>query len=149
MNQTIVPQWQKWMMEALMPLIRYYVSKRVDTSDETVNQAKVNIKKHLDDVCNAECVRGLLGKSPPLCHQLDSLLSDGREFLRGTSEPTYIDLVFATMLGLLTLHENRGGRAIEQDSKVLASGDESEKVTGFLLSAALYSKKRFPTWTTR
>ena len=56
-----------------------------------------------------------------LAAQLDSLLSDGREFLQGTPEPTYIDFVMATMLGLLTLHENTGGKAVEKKSKMKVS----------------------------
>ncbi len=101
MNQRAIPQWQKWLLEAIMPLIRYYIVKKVDTSHEAVEQAKSNMRKHMDG--------------------LDSILSDGREFLQGSGEPTYVDFAMASMLGLLTFSPNRGGRAVEEDTKVSVS----------------------------
>ncbi len=50
MKQKRIPIWQKWLLNAMMPLLRYYVTKKVDTSEETVNQAKINMRKHFDDV---------------------------------------------------------------------------------------------------
>ncbi len=46
-------------------------------------------------------------------------MSDGRPYLQASSsEPTYIDFVMATMTGLLTLHENRIGNAVESGSRI-------------------------------
>ncbi len=41
------------------------------------------------------------------------MLSDGRQYLQGIPEPTYVDFVAATMLGLLTMHPDRGGKGLE------------------------------------
>ncbi len=50
-------------------------------------------------------------------------MSDGRPYLQASSaEPTYIDFVMATMLGILMINDNRGGNSMDIDSRVFVSG---------------------------
>ena len=49
-HQEDIPKWQKWLLEAMLPLLKTFVSKAVDTSPESIRRAKADMERTLDQV---------------------------------------------------------------------------------------------------
>ena len=108
----MIPGVQRKAIELLVPLLIRYIKWKV--GDEAgLDTAEENAEKLLD-----------------LLVTFDDLLKDGREFLlEGTTEPSVVDIHFASMLGPLLFNSNFGGKAVQEESKVTPDdlGPEGKK----------------------
>lgn len=93
-----MPGWQKALVKILFPILKAFLFKVAEVTPE-------NAAKSLDK-CKAFFI------------ETDQLFNDGRQYLMGTEEPTYLDYSLAALGSLLVLPEKYGGRGVEQATRI-------------------------------
>ena len=86
---TKVPLWQRMLLKAFFPLIRMLLLRILNCTKEGANDG--------------------LDKSLKILDHFDEILSDGRQFLLKTAEPTYVDFAFAAVASIIVMPNNLGG----------------------------------------
>ena len=81
--QPNIPQWQKNLLKLLAPIFVKFLETGLKVTAEESKRSMENANKIMDEV--------------------ESLLSDGRKFILNTSQPTYIDFHFSSMMALMIL----------------------------------------------
>lgn len=101
-----IPQWQKILLRFLLPVLKKFLLTilKVDRDGAAIG----------------------LRKSKEFFKETDELLSDGRKFLLGTEEPTFVDFSFATLAAIHVLPDNYGGSQLNAASKPRISDTSAE-----------------------
>ncbi|TRY67759.1 hypothetical protein TCAL_07806 [Tigriopus californicus] len=109
-----VPEWQKYLLKAMMPLLRAFLCKVANITPEGA----------LDG----------WKKSEKTFKEIDALLSDGRAYLLNTNHPTFVDVTFASLAAILVFPDNYGGPRLVPESRPqlkFASADYQKHVKSF------------------
>jgi len=112
--QPNIPQWQKVLLKFLSPVFVKIL----------INRLRVN----------AEDTKKSLENAYKIIKEVDSLLSDGRKFLLNTSQPTYIDFHFCSIVAVITKPKTYGGKVYSENNLLEAMelpgawGEEAEKI---------------------
>jgi glutathione S-transferase len=71
-----------------------------------------------------------LKKTDQVFEEVDNLLKDGRKYLLGTDEPTYIDYTFASLAAIGILPDQYGGPRLSPDTRPVPEdfGPEAQAV---------------------
>jgi len=93
--QPNIPQWQKYLLKPLAPIFVKLLENRLKVTAEESKKSMDNANKILEEV--------------------ESLLSDGRKFLLNTSQPTYIDFHFCSMVAIMTNPKDYGGQIFKHN----------------------------------
>eukprot|EP00091_Calanus_sinicus_P009453 TRINITY_DN22123_c0_g1_i1.p1 TRINITY_DN22123_c0_g1~~TRINITY_DN22123_c0_g1_i1.p1 ORF type:complete len:170 (+),score=17.62 TRINITY_DN22123_c0_g1_i1:55-510(+) len=94
MYQPNIPRWQKFLLKLLSPIFVKILENKLKITAEESKRSLENANKILDVV--------------------ENLLSDGRKFLLNTPHPTYIDFHFCSMVAIMILPQDYGGRVLKQ-----------------------------------
>ena len=94
--QPTIPLWQRYLLKPLAPVFVKLLQKVLKVTPEDSNKSLENAGKILDEV--------------------ESLLSDGRQFLLNTPHPTYIDFHLCSMVAVMTKPQNYGGKVYSQEA---------------------------------
>jgi len=97
LHQPAVPLWQKYLLKPLAPVFVRLLQAVLRITPEESQKSVENANKILDEV--------------------ESLLSDGRQFLLNTPHPTYIDFHLASMVAIMTNPQDYGGKIFSQESR--------------------------------
>ena len=92
-NNPSVPAWQRALMRLLFPLTAAYLRYALSISKTRYDAASVHTEALLEDV--------------------DTRLADGRLSILGGDELDYVDITFASIMGLWLQPENYGGRVAD------------------------------------
>jgi len=90
-NNPDVPGWQRVIMRLLFPLTAAYLRFALSISEQRYTSATQHIEALLGDV--------------------DTRLADGRHSILGGDELNYVDITFASIMGLWAQPDNYGGAA--------------------------------------
>ena len=86
LNGEHVPQWQKLLLRAVLPVLKPFVGKVLNLTPEA---GRASMSKAREGTLR----------------EVEELLSDGRKFLLGTEGPTYVDVAFAALAAVLVMPE--------------------------------------------
>ena len=92
-----IPGWQKFLLKLLLPVLKKYLITGLNLNAET----------------GAEGLR----KAKEFFKEVDGMLADGRKFLLGTEEPTFVDISFAAVSAIITRPKEMGGFGINEESR--------------------------------
>lgn len=87
-----IPQWQRAALPTLRPLLAALLKKMLGVTDARAAAA-------------LETTRAVFA-------EVDAMLADGRRYLMGGDEATFVDITFASLAALALFPENYGGRAV-------------------------------------
>ena len=132
-NNPDVPAWQRGLMQLLFPLTAAYLRFALSISMERYNSASEHIEELLVDV--------------------DTRLADGRLSILGGDELNYVDITFASIMGLWAQPENYAA-GTAADARVAANelpaamradierwSEDCPRATAFI--ARVYEQERF------
>lgn len=92
-NSPSVPSWQRGLMRLLFPLTTIYLRYALSISEQRYQSAAEHIEALLSDV--------------------DTRLADGRLSILGGDQVTYVDITFASIMGLWLQPDNYGAGAAD------------------------------------
>jgi hypothetical protein len=92
-NSPSVPLWQRSLMRLLFPLTAAYIRYALSISEERYNSASEHIEALLAEV--------------------DTQLADGRLSILGGEQANYVDITFASIMGLWLQPDNYGAGAAD------------------------------------
>ncbi len=84
LNGDRIPQWQKLLLKATIPLLKPFIDKVLNLTPEA---GRASMRKAREGTLK----------------EVEEMLSDGRKYLLGTEEPTYVDVAFAALASVLVM----------------------------------------------
>ena len=93
-----IPEWQKMLLKLTSPVLVQFIKKGLKVDEAGAREGKEKAERFLDEV--------------------DALLKDGRKYLMGTDEPTYVDYSFAAMAHIIIFPPNAGGKGLNSASRM-------------------------------
>lgn len=131
-NEPAIPSWQRMLLPALMPLLAAMVRRELKVDAVRAAQALQATRRVFAEV--------------------DEMLADGRRYLLGGDEKTFVDITFASLAALALFPDGYGGDAVSQKSLPLdqISPEWRTEVEALRATAAgqfvlrLYAEERKP-----
>jgi len=100
LREPTIPKWQRTILPALFPLLAAMVRRMLGVTEPRAAAALAATKQVFAEV--------------------DARLADGRRYLMGGDEMTFVDITFASLAALALFPDGYGGRAVSVRSAPLA-----------------------------
>ena len=105
--QDEVPKWQRRLLTILFPFLRSILKRLLRINEKGAAKS--------------------LNKVLAMYDQMDQRLSDGRAYLLGGEEPSFVDLTWASLSSVILMPEQYGGGAIEESRPQLSLVPETAR----------------------
>ena len=100
-HNTQIPQWQRWLLKLAFPVLRSRLGKVLNITPEGAADGMAKTKKFFEET--------------------DAMLSDGRKYIMGTEEPTYVDVALASLGAILLMPDEYGGNTFGSEMRPIDS----------------------------
>jgi len=89
-NEPHIPKWQISILKVVFPVLKRAIIFSLELGLKEAEEALSRTKKIIAEV--------------------EEIFADGRKYLLGTEEPTYIDFAAAALIGAFYVHPKYGGK---------------------------------------
>ena len=89
-NEAEIPRWQRALLRPLRPVLAALLARMLGVSDRSAAAG--------------------LAKTRAVFAEVEAMLADGRRYLLGGEEPSFVDFTFASLAALAVFPDGYGGR---------------------------------------